>query len=112
MFMNAIPRLFGLGTSVCALVVTTVFSVNGQTSLTNGLVAYYPFSGNASDGSGNGMDGTTYGATLTTDRYGFPNSAYRFNGSSWIQLPDEILPVSASELTISFWVLADNGPHA
>jgi hypothetical protein len=39
---------------------------------TEGLVAYYPFNGNADDQSSNGYDGTVYGATLTSDRYGAP----------------------------------------
>jgi hypothetical protein len=47
---------------------------------TNGLVAYYPFSGNANDVSGNANNGTNNGATLTTDRFGNTNSAYSFNG--------------------------------
>jgi alpha-tubulin suppressor-like RCC1 family protein len=44
------------------------------------LAAYYPFTGNANDGSGNGNHGTVYGATLTADRFGRPNSAYHFDG--------------------------------
>ena len=47
---------------------------------TNGLVAYYPFNGNANDASGNGNNGIVNGATLTTDRLGNMNSAYTFNG--------------------------------
>jgi hypothetical protein len=47
---------------------------------TNGLVAYYPFNGNANDVSGNANNGTNNGATLTTDRFGNANSAYSFNG--------------------------------
>lgn len=35
---------------------------------TNGLVAYYPFSGDADDESGNGHDGTVIGATLTAEK--------------------------------------------
>ncbi len=46
----------------------------------NGLVAYYPFNGNADDASGNGNHGTVHGATLTEDRFGNPNSAYYFDG--------------------------------
>ena len=38
------------------------FSLLGD--LSNGLVAWYPFDGNASDMSGNGNHGTVYGATL------------------------------------------------
>jgi hypothetical protein len=57
-------------------------NANAQTFLTNGLIAFYPFNGNANDASGNGHNGTVYGATLTTDRFGNPNSAYYFNGTS------------------------------
>ena len=49
---------------------------------TAGLVAYYPFSGNANDASGNNLNGVVNGATLTTDRFGNPNKAYNFNGTS------------------------------
>jgi hypothetical protein len=52
---------------------------------TQGLVAYYPFNGNANDESGNGNNGTVNGATLTPDRFGRANKAYSFNGvSAWI----------------------------
>ena len=55
---------------------------NSPAFLTNGLIAYYPFNGNANDASGNGNNGTVYGATLTADRFGNPNSAYYFNGTN------------------------------
>ena len=46
----------------------------------SGLVAYFPFNGNANDESGNGIDGTVNGAILTTDRFENANSAYSFDG--------------------------------
>jgi hypothetical protein len=49
-------------------------------SLKEGLVAYYPFNGNANDESGNGNNGTVNGATLTTDRFDNSNKAYSFDG--------------------------------
>jgi hypothetical protein len=49
---------------------------------TNGLVAYYPFNGNANDESGNGNNGTVNGAIADTDRFGNINAAYRFDGNS------------------------------
>ena len=52
------------------------------TNLQNGLVAFYPFCGNANDESGNGNNGTVNGATLTTDRFGNLNSAYSFSNST------------------------------
>ena len=45
-----------------------------------GLVAYYPFNGDAKDASGNGHDGNAYNVTPTTDRFGVPNGALQFNG--------------------------------
>jgi hypothetical protein len=54
--------------------------VEDTVDLNRRLLAYYPFNGNANDESGNGNNGTTYGPTLTDDRFGNPNSAYLFNG--------------------------------
>jgi len=48
----------------------------------NGLIAHYPFHGNAYDESCNGNNGTVVGATLTTDRSGKINEAYSFNGAT------------------------------
>ena len=47
---------------------------------TNGLVGWWGFNGNANDESVNGNDGVNSGATLTTDRFSNPNSAYSFDG--------------------------------
>lgn len=46
-----------------------------------GLLAYYPFSGNADDASGNANHGTVTGATLAADALGNPDSAYHFGGA-------------------------------
>jgi len=58
--------------------------------IADNLVAYYPFSGNANDESGNGNNGTENGGvTLTTDRFGNANTAYSFDGvDDWIDIPD------------------------
>ena len=47
---------------------------------TNGLMGFWPFSGNANDVSGNGNHGTVNGASLTTDRFNSTSAAYSFNG--------------------------------
>lgn len=47
-----------------------------------GLIAWYPFNGNAHDESGNSNHGTVYGSNSTTDRFGEDNKAYLFNGLS------------------------------
>jgi hypothetical protein len=71
---------------------------------TNGLVGWWPFSGNAIDSSGNGNNGTVNGATLTTDRFGNANSAYLFNGISNNIVCNPIL-LNNNQLTLSVWVL-------
>ena len=70
--------------------------------LNDGLVAYYPFNGNANDESGNENDGTVNGATLTLDRFGAPNSAYDFDGTGFIDCPDGTY--FSGDFTVSGWV--------
>src|ERR1044071_2539377 len=54
----------------------------------NGLVAWFPFTGNAVDSTGNGHTGTVTGTTNAKGRYGIPNTAFRFNGTSdYIYIP-------------------------
>lgn len=85
---------------------------HGQDSLTNGLVAYYPFDGSPDAGLGLGPRGVVNGATLASDRFGNANLAYYFNGSSHIRIPHPNLP--RGNRTVSLWfkkdVDAGNGP--
>jgi hypothetical protein len=74
----------------------------------NGLVAHYPFAGNALDASGNENHPYSVTAQLTEDRYGQPNSAYSFNGGgNWIKIPDSPSLRVSDGLTISAWVKPD-----
>ncbi len=68
---------------------------------TDGLVAYYPFNGNANDASGNGHHGTVNGATLTTDRGGNENSSYIFDGND--DFIESQIDQSQS-FTVAIWV--------
>ena len=65
--------------SILGIVFLIIIAFNGicASGINDGLVAHYPFSGNASDVSGNGSHGTVYRATLVTDRFGNPDSAYQ-----------------------------------
>jgi hypothetical protein len=71
---------------------------------TNGLVGWWPFNGNANDSSVNANNGTVTGATLTADRFGNPNNAYSFNGTSanYIDIPHNG-SFNVSNVTISAW---------
>ncbi|MBI3518432.1 MAG: T9SS type A sorting domain-containing protein [Bacteroidetes bacterium] len=84
-----------------------VYSNNCSTpDINTGLVAQYDFTGNANDLSGTGNNGMVNGATLVADRFGNPNSAYSFNGSTdFIQVPHNAsLQFPANKMSISFWV--------
>jgi hypothetical protein len=79
-------------------------------SLTQGLVGYWPFCGNANDDSGHGNNGTVNGATLTTDRFGNSNSAYDFDGlTSSISGTGVNLPQGDTARTVSLWVKTAGG---
>ena len=106
--------LNNMGTRLSALLLIAGLglTINGysQPFLTNGLVAYYPFNGNANDATGHGNDGTVVGATLAADRFGTPNRAYSFNGAnSMILLPDTLFGATDAAWTISVWITT-NGP--
>jgi hypothetical protein len=80
---------------------------NISTSINNGLVAYYPFNGNANDESGNGNNGTVNGATLTSDRFGNINKAYNFQKiyKNYISVNYSVGNFGVGDFTISLWVL-------
>jgi hypothetical protein len=87
----------------CVLICLMVsFSPKVSADLSSGLVAYYPFNGNANDESGNGHNGTLYGSTLIADRMGNLNSAYYFDGTATDYV--DVGPLSISlPVTIALW---------
>ena len=67
--------------------------------LKKGLVAYYPFNGNAKDESGNGHDGEVTGATLCTNRFGKADSAFAFDSKDFVRVNNSF----GKSLTIASW---------
>ena len=73
--------------------------------LNDGLVAYYPFNGNANDATGNGHNGTIVNAVLASDRFGNQNGCYSFNGvNSYITVTNssDISPIG--DFSVSVWL--------
>ena len=94
-----------LGILVLVIIGIVVFCGMAHAGLNDGLVAYYPLSGNANDASGHGHNGTVQGANPTTDRFGNPNSAYYFDGiNDYITVPDDGSFNVGNYLTISLWI--------
>ncbi len=99
-------KKFLLSSLLISIVLTSIAQLN------NGLVAYYPFSGNANDMSGNNINSITNKAIPAADRFGNPNMAYQFSGDSntYIEIAhDSKLNLSESK-TISFWHRVDTSP--
>ncbi|MEK7434125.1 MAG: LamG domain-containing protein, partial [Cyanobacteriota bacterium] len=68
---------------------------------TNGLLAYYPFNGNANDMSGNALNAQVQGAVLTNDKSGKSSAAYSFNGTNaYIKIPK--IPLKNFTITYFF----------
>ncbi len=73
-----------------------------NTDVTNGLVAWWPFNGNANSNVGP-YNGTVYGATPSDGQNGQPNGAYSFSGAGdYISIPAGFTDLS-NGFTISVW---------
>lgn len=108
--MKKIILLLAMGV---ALTTQTLFAQVPSYVPTDGLVGYWPFSGNANDVSLNANNGTNNGATLTADRFGNANSAYTFDGlNDFIDiLHSSSLSFTSYQQTISFWIKVPSIPQ-
>jgi hypothetical protein len=95
-------NLFLTIAAILGLTTTTMAQVPQYVS-TNGLIGWWPFTGNANDESGNGNNGTVNGATLTTDRFGNVNNAYNFDGVDDYNEID-VNSLLQNGLSISVWI--------
>lgn len=91
---------------------TTYGSGNGTSTFTlpdvgpipvNGLVGWWPFNGNANDESGVGTNGVVTGATLTTDRFGYNNSAYYCRNNADLVRVTNYPELVNPKGSVSFW---------
>ncbi|MDP3830274.1 MAG: LamG-like jellyroll fold domain-containing protein, partial [Ignavibacteriaceae bacterium] len=83
-------------------------------AITQGLVAYYPFDGNANDYSTNGNNGTPFGGiSWDTDRFGNASSACNFDGTnSYIEIPNsESIQINTNKLTFTLWFNCTGTPQ-
>ena len=110
--LKSISRFLVLIACLCARIAP------GQSSLDDGLVAYYPFNGDAEDASGNGNDGYVNGATFEAFAFG-RHTALRFDGTAitgadtattYVQVPEDPSLEPADELSISLWCFGRPGP--
>lgn len=92
--------------AVCAsLTIGATETTLAQPPPTNGLVAYFPFNGNANDESGNGNHGQINGALLSPGIDGAPNTAFLFSQQPLRNITGTGINLANSSLTVSFWLL-------
>jgi hypothetical protein len=72
--------------------------------ITNGLIAYYPFNGNANDASGIGNNGTLQNVSFSTDRLGVRDAALAFTSDKKGQMITSRLQAPADQQTLSIWI--------
>ena len=94
--------LYGLFALNVARAASTFDDFNGTT---NGLVAFYPFTGNVKDESGNGNDGVANNVNFAPDRFGLPNRAASFAGTkgSNVKINSTNLNLQP-DFTLSVWI--------
>jgi len=95
--------LFGIG---CASTDNTTASKVVPNFVNEGLVAHYPFNGDAKDVSGNNNHGKITGAIPTEDRLGKSNGALFFDDDlDYVEIPhSESLNFEKEDFTISMWL--------
>jgi hypothetical protein len=76
------------------------------TTLTLGLVAYYPFDGNSNDRSGNDHHGVIHGGvTVVADRFGYAGNALNFDGTSgYIEVSHGYAFNFPNNMTVALWI--------
>lgn len=93
----------------------TISIFKNQITPSNGLVAYYPFNGNAGDSSGFNNHGTAFsGITPSVDRKNVSSGAYYFNGTSSAQITaqasNSLSTQYMKEITFSLWMKPNVSP--
>jgi len=80
-----------------------ISGLKGQIS-SNGLVLYLPLNGNVKDSSSYCNNGVNYGGISVPDRFGKPNKAMYFDGTSRIEVPSSVSINLTVNRTLSCWV--------
>jgi len=98
-------------TLFASVLATVLFGVGCASTepafVSDGLVAHYPFNGNAKDAGGNGNDGKSTMAKFSIDRHGNPSGSLVCDGAKGKVTVDgnrQIQDLAKKDSTISLWV--------
>jgi chitodextrinase len=93
-----------------AQIATLYASQNMAPNIPSSLVAHYSFANNTLDGTSFGNHAAAKDLTPATDRFGFGNSAFAFNGTSSEMTADNSAQLNSNFTTVSFWVKPNSLP--
>jgi surface protein len=80
-------------------------------NLLNGLIGYWPLSGNTNDISGNQHNAIAHGAVMSVDRKNIPGTCYYFNGiDAYMEVPHDSSLNFNQAYSVAFWV-KNNNPY-
>ena len=100
MFLRSIT-----GSLITLAVLASCTKTKEEDPLQKGLIAHYPFNGNANDESGNNYHLTIHDATMSNDRFGAASRSFHFDGQNdYLQMPAIEKSAGLQELTISLWI--------
>jgi hypothetical protein len=96
-----LPSLF----TICSLV---CISSAARADIVSGLIFHAELDGSFTDTSGNGFNGSNFGAIGTTNRFGEADAAFLFDGTDdFASFSIPTLPAGASSRSLSLWVRSD-----
>ena len=103
-FLAAVARFFA--GHVGAAVLLAITASAQPASVTEGLIAYYPFNGGTLDESGKGNNGVSFNVKSTEDRFNNPSSAFSFNGiDSYVDCGNPTaFNFGTGDFTLSAWI--------
>jgi Concanavalin A-like lectin/glucanases superfamily len=101
--MRRVTKMFSLLVVLSGLGLPPFLRAAEPSIPTDGLVAHFPFSGNALDAGPLQNNGTLHGASLSSDRFGRTNSSLHLNGTGDFFETRSSLPESES-ITVSLWL--------
>jgi len=86
--------------------INLAYSQGDAKNFSANLVAHFPFDGDAKDYSGKNNHGNEYGCKLVSDRFGYENKAYAFDGKDdYIRIEnDETLNFGLDDFSVSVWL--------
>lgn len=96
--------------AICALSLFQSLQETYANTLSNGLIAHYPFNGNADDVSGNNRHLSVFNATLTAGSKGQPNGGYYFNGTNSYLCVSNFPVLANNSFSWSVWIKPERLP--